>query len=140
MSDELEQFKSYLSDLGNIGARHDTARSFYIAVITALIAFAALAGKDGPLKAVSHTLLTVVCLAGVLVCALWLFSALTFLALYKAKFQRINVMEKSLPFQNYAAEYEILRKDRRYTGISKIEICVSVVFVLLFIATIFLGR
>ncbi len=47
LSDMTEQYKAYLQDLGNIDARHETARGFYITVLSALLSFLALAARTG---------------------------------------------------------------------------------------------
>lgn len=136
MSDMIEQYKAYLQDLGNIGSRHETARGFYITVLSALLSFLALAGKDGPLKEIGHPLVVVVGIGGIAICILWLFHTLAFTALYSAKFGRLSEMETKLPFQNFVAEYAALKADRRYEPLTYVECFVAVVFGGLFIATI----
>ncbi len=36
--DYIEQYKAYLQDLGNIGARHENSRRYYLSVVPALFA------------------------------------------------------------------------------------------------------
>ncbi len=136
MSDMIEQYKAYLQDLGNIGSRHETARGFYITVLSALLTFLALAAKDGPLKDIGHSLVVVVGIGGIAICALWLFHTLAFTALYSAKLGRVSEMETKLPFQNFAAEYAALKADRRYQPLTYVECFVALVFGGLFFVTV----
>lgn len=140
MSAMIEQYKAYLQDLGNIGARHEAARGFYITVLSALLSFLALAGENGPLKEIGHSLVVVIGIGGIAICILWLFHTLAFTALYSAKFGRLNQMENDLPFQNFKGQYAALKKDWRYQPITYIECFVAVVFGCLFLAAISLHR
>ncbi len=138
MSDMLEQYKASLQDLGNIGSRHETARGFYLSVLTALLAVLALADQEKILYAVGGHLLLVVGIAGMAVCALWFLQTLTLTALYAARFRGLEAMEKKLPFQNFEAQYALLKKDWRYIPITYIECAVATVFFVLFLAVMLL--
>lgn len=138
MSEKVEQYKAYLQDIGNIGARHETARGFFISVLSALLTFLALAGKDGPLKDIGYALVLVVGIGSFAICILWLCNTLAFSALYSHKFGRLGHMEKELPFQNFEGEYAALKNDRRFLPITYIECGVAAVFALLFVAVILL--
>ena len=59
---KIEQYKAYMQDVANIGSRHETARGFYLSVLTALLAFVALSGKDGPLNGIGANLFIVLSL------------------------------------------------------------------------------
>lgn len=128
----IEQYKSYLQDLANIGSRHETARGFYLSVLSALLAFVALAGKDGPLQGIGSHLFAVVSLGAIAICGLWLVHTLSFAALYGAKMGRLNAMEEKLPFRNFAEEHDALEKDWRYIPITTVECCVASIFIALF--------
>jgi len=138
-SHKIEQYKAYLQDLGNIGARHVTARGFYLSVLSGLLAFLAIAGHDGSLKDISRPLFVIVGTAGIAICVLWLIHTRAFRALYKAKFKRIVAMEEELPFQNFKAEYQTMKEDRNYSPLILVECAISIVFTVLFAATIVLN-
>jgi hypothetical protein len=135
----IEQYKSYLQDLANIGSRHETARGFYLSVLSALLAFVALAGKDGPLDGIGSHLFVVVSLGAIAICGLWLVHTLSFAALYSAKMGRIKVMEEKLPFRNFAEEFKALKEDWRFIPLTTVEGCVASIFIILFVAALALN-
>lgn len=137
-TDMIEQYKVYLQDIGNIGTRHETARGFYISVLSALLTFLALAGKDGPLKEIDSSLVAVIGAGGIAICFLWLCHTLAFSAIYRAKFARVSAMEEHLPFKNFEAEYKALRADPAYLPLTYIECFITFVFGCLFLAAIIL--
>jgi hypothetical protein len=47
----LEQYKSLVDDVGNIGTRYATANGFYLSVVTALLGVLAYTGTGKPLAA-----------------------------------------------------------------------------------------
>lgn len=138
MSDQMEQYKAHMQDLASIGSRHETARGFYLSVVTALLAVLALADKDKILFGLGEELLRVVGIAGMAISALWFFQTLALTALYFARFKRLEAMEEQLPFQNFKAQYTQLKDDWRYIPITKIECAVAAVFFVLFLVVIFL--
>lgn len=135
----IEQYKSYMQDLANIGSRHETARGFYLSVLSALLAFVALAGKDGPLNGIGSHLFGVVSLGAIAICVLWLVHTLSFAALYSAKLGRVKIMEEKLPFRNFAEELDALEKDWRYIPLTTVERCVASIFIILFVAALVLN-
>lgn len=133
---KIEQYKSYLQDLSSIGTRHETARGFYLSILTALLAFLALAGNDGPLHNIGSHLFIVIGVGAIAICALWFLHTLSFAALYQAKIKRLKAMEETLPFRNFAAEYDDLLQDWRYVRLTTVERWVAFVFVILFAVTL----
>lgn len=134
----LEQYKAGMQDLAHIGVRHETARSFYLSVVSALLVFLSLAGKDGPLGSVGRTLFVLVGIGAVAICCLWLIHTLSFTALFSAKIGRLGKMETQLPFQNFREELEILKSDARYVRLTYVECWVAVVFMAIFIVAMLL--
>jgi len=136
---KMEQYKSYMQDVANIGTRHETARGFYLSVLSALLAFVALAGNDGPLKGIGSHLFMVISVGAIAICGLWLLNTLSFAALYHAKLGRLHVMEEKLPFQNFAAEFEVLKQDWRYIRLTTVECWVAFIFMTLFVVALVLN-
>ena len=56
----LEQYKAYLTDLGNVGTRYATANGFYVSIVSALLAILALAKKGEALARIDVLLYIVV--------------------------------------------------------------------------------
>jgi len=135
----VEQYKAYMQDLANIGSRHETARAFYLSVLSALLAFVALAGKDGPLGSVGIHLFELISVGAIAICVLWLANTLSFAALYQTKLAQLTKMEEKLPYQNFAAEFVDLKEDWRYFRITTVEGFVAFVFIILFLVALALN-
>ena len=138
MSEHLEQYKAYLQDLGNLGSRHETARGFFLSVLSALIAFLALAGNQGPLGKIGGPLYTLVAIAGIAVCAFWIAYTLSLSAIYRVKFRLLGEIEKNckLPCKLFSVEFPLLTDDPRYSRLTYIECGLAVVLAVLFFGSI----
>jgi hypothetical protein len=135
MSLEIEQYKVYVADLGQFGARHDSARNFYITVLSALLVILSLAGKEGVLQPAGGKMVVLVGVGAITICLLWLFQTLAVAAIYTAKFDCLRALEKSFVFRGYTEQTAAVLKDRRYVvPIVYIECGVAVAFGLLFMA------
>lgn len=139
----LEQYKAYIGDLGNFGARYSRAHSLYFSLLGATIAVLGLTDSGrllgGPLR--GHVV-WIVAAFGVGLCLLWLATADYFRAAFAAKFKVLRELEKSLPVQPYTLETRFLglpvgEEDppagKRRVLIS-IEQLIPVVFILLIVA------
>jgi hypothetical protein len=132
--DLLGQYTAYMEDVGNIGDRHQTARRFYLSVISALLVFLSMAGGKGPFNDVKLRVQIVVGFAGLAICLLWFCHMRSFGALYKAKFDILKKMEKSLPYQIFAEEWECLEKAGGYALLTSVDALMPVVFALICLA------
>ena len=56
----LDQWKSLVSDVGNIGTRYATANGFYLSVITALLALLAYVGTGKVFEAATYPVIVLV--------------------------------------------------------------------------------
>jgi hypothetical protein len=135
----IEQYKTCMQDLANIGTRHETARGFYLSVISALLAFVAMAGKDGPISGIGSDLFVLISVGAIAICALWFLNTMSFAALYHAKIGRLKTMEEKLPFQNFAAEFDALKQDWRYIRLTTVECGVAFIFIILFVVALVLN-
>lgn len=150
--DIMEQYKAYLQDIGNIGVRHENSRRFYLAAPSALFAFLALAGKDGPLK-IAGPALVLVGIVGIVLCIVWLMHMQAFRAIYLAKFNVLRKMEeKGCLYPIFKEEWEGfeesqehsreqwkgLKNDRRYKLSAWIDWAIPTIFLILFAVLLFL--
>lgn len=146
--DIIEQYKAYLQDIGNIGVRHENSRRFYLAVPSALFAFLALAGKDGPLK-IAGPALVLVAIVGILLCIVWLMHMQAFRAIYLAKFNVLRKMEENgclYPtfkeewegFEGSRERWKGLKNDSRYKLSAWIDGAIPTIFLILFVVLLFL--
>jgi membrane associated rhomboid family serine protease len=129
----LKLYELYLEDLGRMGARHETARQFYISVVVAITGFLALAGKDQILTTVASTVGLSAAVAGILVALLWLFHMRSFATLFKVKLKILQGIENPMnfvtkPFVDEGAD-PCMKKRMRLTTI---DTCCSVVVLVLF--------
>lgn len=131
--DQLEQYKAYLQDVGNIGARHETSRNFYLSVVSALFVFLAMAGKDGVFQGVQGTVLVLVALFGIAMCGVWILHMLSFGAIYRAKFGVLRAIEEQHKlFHIFDEEWKLLSADRRYKALTALDSVMPVLFAVLF--------
>lgn len=132
-SEWLEQYKAYLTDLGNVGSRYTTANGFYLSVISALMGVLALTESGKLLNAVPRSVLWAVCLLGSVICWAWYRTLSFYRRLFAAKFQVLNKLEGKLPLQCFAEEYAHM-KGKGATSVLGIDKIVPIVVAALFIA------
>jgi hypothetical protein len=134
----IEQYKSYLQDVGNIGVRHENSRSFYLSIVSALFVFLSMAGKDGLLKVVEGPVRLLVGVVGIVLCLVWFTHMQSFRAIYLAKFNVLREMEaKGNLFLIFDEEWDFLKKDLRYRGLTIIDSVIPLLFAALFIALLY---
>ena len=137
----IEQYKSYLQDVGNIGSRHENSRRFYLSVVSALFVFLSMAGKDGAFQVVRGAVLMLVGVAGILLCGVWIMHMLSFGAIYRAKFDVLRAIEeKHNLFHVFDEEWKRLKANPRFKLLTLIDSVTPILFALLFIAILYLKR
>ena len=136
----LKVYDLYLQDLGRIGALHSSVRQYYVTIITALIAFLALAGKDGLLNPNSLTVDLVVGVIGVLLSALWFADMVAFSKIYAAKLDVVVDMERvaQFPLSPFTAENQKMETDRR-PSTTAVDMAAAALVGLLFAAVFVFG-
>ncbi len=127
----IEQYKAKLTDLGNIGSRQASTTTYYVSIVSALVAVFAF--KDRPLADIDITVLLTICVAGCLVSCLWFFSLTFFRSLFRAKLEVLEEMEETLPFQTFKREFESMKKSGNASWLW-IERLVPAVFALFFLS------
>lgn len=133
--EHLEQYKAYLQDVGNIGARHESSRHFYLSVVSALFVFLAMAGPNGLFEAVHGKVLVLVGAFGLAMCVVWVLHMQSFGAIYRAKFGVLRAIEqKHQLFHVFDEEWKLLQADPRYKLLTWIDSVMPVLFAGLFVA------
>lgn len=134
----IEQYKSYLQDVGNIGTRHESSRRFYLSVLSALFVLLSMAGKEGPLKILESPIRILVGLAGIILCAAWFMHMRSYGAIYQAKFEALRAMEKECKlFPLISKEWEHLQANPDYKLLTGIDSVIPSLFAALFIALLY---
>lgn len=90
----LDQYKSYLTDVGNIGTRYTTTNSLYVSVITALLGILAFAKAGETLASTGAYLGLAVSGFAILVCVAWSRSIVAYRNLFRTKFLVLQEMEQ----------------------------------------------
>jgi hypothetical protein len=131
----LEQYKAFLSDLGNIGSRYATLQGFYVSVISALLGLLALSETNKVLAPIQTGSLIVVCLFSIALGVVWSATIDFYRRLFRAKFTILRALESNLAYNCFAEEYRLLEPEPFLT---KIERFVPWVLILFFLAIVVL--
>lgn len=131
----LDLYRMYLDDLGRIGARHETLRTFYLSVISALFVFLSLAGPTGALLTIQAGVRGLAGGVGALISLSWLLHMWSFAGLYKAKRHTLTEAEKHLPFKPFTVEKAELDNMAR-PRLTTVDRIVAIIFGMLFIVLI----
>ena len=124
----LEQWKTCVDMANSNTEKRNTANNVYITINAAILAIVTFTLDY------KSILLSIV---GILICALWIKTIRSYTKLSKAKYDIVNEIEKKLPLQPFTCEWKELNKVG-YTGLTKIEFVLPVVFIVLFaIAIVF---
>ena len=102
----IEQYKAYLQDLGNIGARIESNKQFMLSILSALFVVLSLGGKDGPLLKVAPGLTFVILGVAILICVAWFLKTRTYELILRAKFKVLQDLERALPFRCFETEWK----------------------------------
>ena len=113
----LEQYKLYVDITDKISARRNQMNSFYISLLSGLLALIYIANeKKLDPQFQSPILLAVVAILGLILCVLWYLNIKSYKQLNSGRFKVIYEMEQYLPFACYEQEWYILRKDKSQGG------------------------
>lgn len=121
----IEQYKIYAEMADNVSARRSQANTFYITVLSGLLAVLAFAADKIPGEA-QFTAFLAVGLLGIVLCVVWYINLEAYRQLNSAKYKVIQEMEEKLPFPSYTQEWAIVNmKDGtnqpRYTRLTWVE-------------------
>jgi len=137
----LEIYKLYLDMMDKIGARRQTANSFFLTINSAIIAllgyelFGNASGAILTLKTLpSYEFYWIISLLGMVICVAWFKVLHLYRNLLRAKFNVIQRIEQKLPLAPYEAEWEALGGDKLYQPLTHSEMLVPWVFFILNIA------
>ncbi len=130
----VEQYKSKLSDLANLGTRLTSMTTYYVSIISAFLGV--LAFKDRKLVDIEPFVIVVVCAGGMWISVLWYFNIQFFRSLFRAKLMMLEKMEESFPFQTFQDEFKELKKRKGSSWLS-VEKYVPAVFFIAFAIILF---
>lgn len=135
----LEQYKMYVEMHDRISARRNQVNSFFISLLSGLLAIFSIASNQG--QTLNFPLVgLVVGFLGSILCILWNFNIRSYRRLVERKIQVILEMEEFLPFYCYNKESFLREQDltgRTYLRPTSLEQYVSVVFGIVYIILMF---
>ncbi|OUL18602.1 hypothetical protein BV378_36005 [Nostoc sp. RF31YmG] len=120
----LEQYKMYVEMMDRISNRRSQANSFYISLLTGLLALISLVSDKNLFNGNQNNLLLIVAMLGIFLCFSWYVNIRSYKQLNSLKFKVIHEMEQYLPFPCYDKEWEILKKEKNnsaYLRLTKVE-------------------
>src|SRR3954471_15696453 len=133
----LDQYKAYLSDLGNIGTRYTTAQTFYWTIISALIGLVALKDIKTNAEYFKPAIVVVVGLIAI-ICCVWQFTSGHYRKLFGAKIAILKQLEEKGLYTLYKTEGDILRKgSEKVPSLLAIERVVPLILMFVAIAFVF---
>lgn len=124
----LYQYKLYVEMADRISVRRGQTNSFYISLLTGLLALISLVGDKKLLAESQSVVLLAVAILGLSLCFLWYSNIRSYKQLNSRKFKIIHEMEQHLPFPCYNKEQLLREKDmdsERYIRQTNIEQYVS---------------
>jgi hypothetical protein len=133
----IEQYKLYAEMADNVSARRSQSNTFYITVLSGLLAVVAFAADKIPAKAQMAAFLAIGIL-GILLCITWYINLESYRQLNSGKYKVIHELEQKLPFSCYEREWAIMNmKDRadkpKYKRLTWVEKLVPVLMALPFL-------
>lgn len=121
----LQQYKLYVEMMDKVSERRIKNNTFYISLISSLIAFMSLVSvKIEKFFIDNKILLLLIAILGLLLCYIWYSNINSYKQLNSLKFQVIHEMEKQLPYPCYFREWEILKQGnelQKYNRLNNIE-------------------
>jgi hypothetical protein len=109
-----DQYKTYLTDLGNIGTRYTTSNGFYLSVVTALLGILTYTATGGALMSSQPCLAVVVPAFAILVCWIWWRTVAFYRNLFAAKFKILREIEEAGHlFPAYTREDKLIKEGGR---------------------------
>jgi uncharacterized membrane protein len=144
----VDIYKFLIEQADRISARRATANSYFLTLHTGLVAFVGVlssarrASTSNPPKVDDFTFV-VLGFAGCVLAASWWLLLRSYRDLNAAKFKVITDIEKALPLQPFAREWEYLKRDEplpwwkgRYAELGFVERVVPIVFLVVYVVLV----
>jgi hypothetical protein len=122
----LEQYKSLVGDVGNVGTRYATANGFYLSVLTALLGVVAYAGAAKPFEDISLPVIFLVAVFAIAICWIWAETIRFYGKLFGGKFAILKELETELAVRVYQREDKEVYVTRGATPLTKNEVKVPI--------------
>ena len=125
----LEQYKSYVQDLGNNGIRYVSMQTLYLSFLGAIIAVLELASKQGASIHLNVFTAWVLVVFGWGVCALWWATNDFYRRLFGVIYEVLTGLEDRLPVKPYQIQTSKMKDQGKY--LTPIQRFVPLIFAIL---------
>ena len=123
----LEQWKTCVEMANSNTEKRNNANNLFITINSALFAVITFAWDY------KSILLSII---GIVVCVLWLSSIRSYKQLSSVKYDIVNEIEKKLPLAPFTYEWEKLKLEHNYVGLTRIENVLPWLFLVLYTVAI----
>jgi len=126
----LEQYKIYVEMADRVSARRLQTGSFYISLLSGLLAIISITGNKALFDGSQKIVLFSISLLGIALCCLWGANINSYKQLNSLKFKVIHEMEQFLPFACYEREWQFLQKNqsgKKYFRLTALEQYIPIV-------------
>lgn len=123
----LEQWKTCVEMANSNTEKRNNANNLFITINSALFAVITFAWDY------KSILLSII---GIVVCVLWLSSIRSYKQLSSVKYDIVNEIEKKLPLAPFTYEWEKLKLEHNYVGLTRIENVLPWLFLVLYAVAI----
>lgn len=134
-AERLEIYKLLIEMADRVSQRRQAANNFYLSVNTVVVGGSATLST---LEA-SSVSVSVISIAGIAICCLWIMNILSYKTLNEAKFIVINNIEKRLieqPFEEEWRELDPEQNGKRHKPFHKVEKVVPFVFIFVYVVNV----
>ena len=128
----MEQYKSYLQDLGNIGTRRDVSNRFYLTILTVLIGGLFYIYKDKSDDLDHHLAKLLLPFLGLVICVIWYWTLLVYRKIFKHKFTVLSEMEKAQGIHHAFESEKQHSKDWLFEHEDILPIIMAVLFLIIY--------
>ncbi|MDJ0707837.1 MAG: hypothetical protein QNJ46_31565 [Leptolyngbyaceae cyanobacterium MO_188.B28] len=135
----MDQYKLFVEMADRVSARRGQANTFYISLLSALVALLSLVIDKELFSGPSSVLLFLTSLIGMALCLTWHLNIKSYKQLNGLKFKVIHEMEQSLPFPCYEREWAILKEKEKQQKPGYIRLTTVEKYIPLIFATPYIG-
>lgn len=139
----LEQYKIYVEMTDRVSARRLQTGSFYISLLSGLLAIISITGNKELFSGSQKIVLFSISLLGITLCFIWNANINSYKQLNSLKFKVIHEMEQLLPFACYDREWQFLndsKSGKKYFRLTVVEqyvpLVIAIPYILLLIYSI----
>jgi hypothetical protein len=131
----IEQYKSYVADIGNVGTRYATANGFYLSVLTALLGVLAYVGTGKAIDKTTCLVVVLVAVFAIAICWIWRKTIVFYGKLFGGKFEVLKEKiepQLGLEVNVYKAEFKAVYDERKAEFLTSNEAKVPVLLAVFF--------